>query len=220
MRIERCRREAASEREAELSRRERKRVPSRARLTCAHGEGGQRAVPIRAAVHVRAYGTSRESRRDVQGPRRAARGGPPARAPPDPPVRPLCEIDLHARGSSKLIVAYQRRLEALACARRGWRGRQGEEVGRTRTHLLSRCSGVRPPCSERVLYLLGPRRKPCTSPRGAVGVERGRSTRLADEDAPTWLWAVGEGGWWCRRSTHALASGAGRQAGPKTSAQS
>jgi len=99
-------------------------------------------------------------------------------------------------------------------------GGQEEEAGRTRTHLLSRCSRARPPCLERVWYLLGPRQRASTGPRAAANVERGRSTRLDDEDAPRLFCAGGEGGWWRRRGTEVLASGAGREPRPKSSAQS
>ena len=133
---------------------------------------------------------------------------------------PLCGAALRTRGSSKLIVASLKRLEELARAREGEEGGQEEEAGRTRTHLLSRSSSARPPCFKRVLCLLGPRRKASASLRVAVGVERGRSTRFADEDASRWPWAVGEGGWWRRRCTEMLAIGADHEPRPESSAQS
>ena len=116
---DRRRREAAGERRDELSRRERKRVPSRARLTCAHDEGGQCAAHRGARVHARACGTSRVSRRDAQGPTCPARGRPPGPARPHVPVRPLCGTVLRARGPSKLIVASSKRREELERAREG-----------------------------------------------------------------------------------------------------
>jgi len=119
MSVDERRREAAGKRESELSRRERKRVPSRARLTCAHGQGGQRAAHRSARAHARACRTSRTSERDVQGPTGTARGRPPAPAPHETLTDPSCEAVAPARGSGQLIVASPRCLEDLEGAREG-----------------------------------------------------------------------------------------------------
>ena len=168
-------------------------MPSRARRTCAQREGGQRAAHRSTRLHARARSTGGESRRDAHGPERAAGGRPPAPGPHDTPAVPSCAPDAPARGSSQLNVASSKCLDDLAGTREGRRGEArwggGEEDAPALPPLQSPLALL-----PRSLYLLGPRKKPCTSPEVAAEVERGRSTRLADEAAPRWFWAVVEGG--------------------------
>jgi len=178
MRIDRRRREAAGEREAELSRRERKRVPSRARLTCAHGKGGQRAAPeaqecilelVARAERARGTHNGRDEPLEVD---RQLLHRP--RRPSTRSAGPPC-----ARGAR---VSSSSRLRGVSRSRRGRgkaeEGGQQEEAGRTRTHLLSRSRTARPACSQRALHRLDPRRGASTSLR-VVAASRERSVDAA-----------------------------------------
>jgi len=60
-----------------------------------------------------------------------------------------------ARWARVSSLSRRRSLSASWRARgEGAEGSEGEEAGRTRTHLLSRCSRARPSCSQRALHLL------------------------------------------------------------------
>jgi len=221
MSTDRRRREAAGERERELSRRERKRVPSRARLTCAHDEGGQRTAHRSARVHARALRheqREREGRTRVEMSRsRSTPSSCTARHAFPPVVR-----DRPAREG--LESAHHRVVEAtrragVREARVGRGARERRRGGRGRTCSPTPAEPTRPTRSAPCTFLSLVEGRARVWKPAPVSREVG-STRFADEDASRWLWAVGEGAWWCGRSTEVLESGAGRQARPKSCAQS
>jgi len=137
-----------------------------------------------------------------------------ARPPPlrDRPAREGLEL-AHRRVAEAFRGAGLREARVERGANRRRRG------GRGRTCCLAPVEPARPaPSAPWTVLILGEGRTPVS--KSPPRVERGRSTRCADEVAPRSLSGVGEGAWWCRRSTEVLTSGAGHQARPKSGAQS